>query len=219
MTDKQKDFAVELSAGAILLLLGVFVIATRWPNWLKAVVVIGIVLLSIIAVVLVAPVGTRIRARAVQGSRHAPPPAPPTLVEQLDETWFVTFTSGPYPAGSDGLVQYATAIAAVDRVEGDEVVLRWRDKGSFPARVPIKLLEATRVYRFRGDGDDRRRVRVENDGLRVQGPGGVVTGSGWRAHQRSPHQIAFSRCKDLSSEDKMVMEADADLGSYDLEGL
>lgn len=219
MTDKQKDFVVELSAGAILLLLGAFVITTRWPNWLKAIVVIAIVLLSIVVVLLVAPVGPRIRARAMKGSRRAPPPAPPTLADQLDETWFVTFTSGPYPAGSDGRVQYATAIAAVDRVEGDDVALRWRDKGSFPASVPIKLLEAARVYRFRGDTDDRRRVRVQNEGLRAKGPGGVVTGSGWRAHPSSPHQIAFARYKDLRSEEKTVMEADADLDSYDLEAL
>lgn len=219
MTDKQKDFVVELSAGAILLLLGAFVITTRWPNWLKAGVIIGIVLLSIVVVVLVAPVGARIRARAIEGSRRPPPTAPPTLAEQLDETWFVTFTSGPYPAGSDGRVQYVTAIAAVDRVEGDDVALRWRDKGNFPARLPIKLLEATRVYRFRGDGEARRRVGVQNDGLRARAPGGVVTGSGWRAHQLSPHQIAFARYKDLNSEDKKAMEADADLDAYDLNAL
>jgi hypothetical protein len=220
MKDKQKDFVVELSAGAIILLLGAFVISTRWPNWLKAIVVIGIVLLCIGVVVLVAPIGTRVLAAlARKRARRASPPAPPPLADQLDETWFVTFTSGPFPTQPDGRVQYATAIAAVDRVEGDDVVLQWRDKGSFPARVPVKLLEATNVHRFRGDVDNRRRVRVQNDGLRAKAPGGVVTGSGWRAHRHSPHQIAFARYTDLGSEDKAAMEADADLDSYDLDAL
>lgn len=219
MKDKQKDFIVELSAGAILLLLGALVIATTWPNWLKALLVIGIVLLCIGVVVLMAPVGARVRAVAKKRARRASPPAPPALADQLDETWFVTFTSGPYPTQPDGRVQYVTAIAAVDRVDGADVILRWRDKGSFPARVPAKLLEASRVHRFRGDGDNRRRVRVQNDGLVAKAPGGVVTGSGWRAHQQSPHQIAFARYTDLGPEDRAAMEADADLDSYDLDAL
>lgn len=219
MTDKQKDFVVELSAGAVLLLLGTLVFTTDRSNWLKVLVTTAIVLIAIVAVVLLAPLGSRLRTRMKQRSEPASPRAPPTLAEQLDETWFVTFTSGPYAIGPDGREQYATAIAAVDRVEGDDVALRWRDKGSFPTNVPIKLLEAAEVHRFRNDGGAQRRVRVQNDGLRTQGPGGVVTSSGWRAHRGSPHQIAFARYEALSSEDRKAMEADADLDTYDLEAL
>ena len=176
-------------------------------------------MVAIVAVVLLAPLGNRIRRGMTKRSRPVPTAASPTLAVQLDETWFVTFTSGPYPASPDGREQYVTAIAAVDRVDGEHVALRWRDTGSFPSSVPIKLLEATQVYRFRDDGDARRRVRVQNEGLRAQGPGGIVTGWGWRAHRRSPHGIVFARYEALSPVDKKAMEADADLDSYDLKSL
>lgn len=219
MTDKQKDFVVELTAGAILLLLGVFVFATDWSNWVKAVVVAAAVALAIICVVVLTSLGQRVRRWLNGRSSATLTPAPPTLAEQLDETWFVTFTSGPYHTGPDDREQYATAIAAVDRVEGESVSLQWRDDGAFPTTVPVKLLEAREVYRFRNGGDAPRRVRVRNDGLYSPSPGGVITGSGWRAHRGSPHRIAFARYRDLSTGDQQVMERDADLDTYDLDSI
>jgi hypothetical protein len=139
--------------------------------------------------------------------------------DRLDETWFVSFTSGPYPIGEDRREQYVTAIAAVDQVSGDDVSLLWRDRGSLPTSVPIKLLQAPHVHRFRTSAEGAYRIRVQNEGLRSTGPGGVITGTGWQAHRNSPDRIAFARYRNLSPDDQKSMEADADLDTYDLDAL
>ncbi len=113
---------------------------------MKAVVVAAAVALAIICVIVLTSLGQRFRRWLNRRSSATPTSAPLTLAEQLDETWFVTFTSGPYNTGPDDRERYATAIAAVDRVEGESVSLQWRVGGAFPTTVPVKLLEAREVY-------------------------------------------------------------------------
>ena len=219
MTDATKKFVAAAAAGLFAATVAGLVLETEWSNWRKAVVAAAVLAITIIALAWLVPMGRRVRDRVRAWSTPAPPSPSPGLAERIDETWFVTFTSGPYRTAPDDREEYVTAIAAVDGIDGDDVKLRWRDQGSFPSSVPIKLLTAHRVGRFRGLGDERRLVSVQNDGLRYSGPGGVVTGSGWRLHDSSPHRIAFARYAVLSPADKAAMEADADLDTYNLDAL
>lgn len=215
MNQRQQDILIAVAGAAVEVGLSIVVAGSDWPMISK------LLLVALLPAALMIYFSLRARIGAYRMTRRSVE-KPPRRLEDLYKAkgmitpgWFVSFTSGPYPTRDDPRGEYATAIAEVVHVEGDEVHLSWRDRAKLPLQVPVQLLDANEIVRFR----DGRRVRTQNSGLRIPSPGSIVTSLGWAAHRNSPWQVAFVRFSDLEAEHQRAMEADGVLSTYDIDGL